>query len=208
MWKNAARPQCTKVEAASGAVSYEPRIPSAAPGYASLQQRPADLFEAIPDYSSVPQAVPTTVSSSQTASFDSLHEAYNSGLAFPAFSPRTRSHSAPEHGIRRYDSYESAYSLPEAPFNAIKPTTVAYESAGPLVDDSWLSTYLPEPPSQYSSRPRSSLGDASTFSSARGSFSGTGSLASSFVEVPMESDYDAQLVNSTLGQVLHGGSMN
>ncbi|KAL7337006.1 Proteophosphoglycan ppg4 [Rhodotorula toruloides] len=164
-----------------------------------------------PSNASTPVPAPAGSSEGDTA-----HTTFPSGLTVPASSPRTCSHSAPEQGIRRYDSYESAYSVPETQLAVDQAIDCAYQPAGPIVDDSWLSTYPPEPstqcsepPSRYSSRPTSSVGDVgiSTPTSARGSYSSEGSsLASSFVEVPRHDAYDAQLQYSTLGQILQGGS--
>ncbi|BGP31573.1 Flocculation suppression protein [Rhodotorula toruloides] len=192
---------------------YDPRFPSPGSGYAFPQQQSTDMSDTMAYNSNVPPLVSATAPASQV---DPAHSTFPSGLTVPASSPRTRSHSAPEQGIRRYDSYESAYSLPESQLTVDQATDFAYEPAEPIGDDSWLPTYLPEPPSQYSqppsqyySRPASSVGDVSilTSTSARGSYSSEGSsLTSSFVEVPMHESYDAQLRYSTLGQVLQGGS--
>ncbi|BGO96409.1 Proteophosphoglycan ppg4 [Rhodotorula toruloides ATCC 204091] len=215
--KSVARAPPPPAEASSTATGYDPRFPSPGSGYAFPQQESTNISDATTHPSSVPPPISTSAPSSHV---DAAHTTFPSGLTVPATSPRTRSHSAPEQGIRRYDSYESAYSLPETQLAVDQATDFAYEPAEPVVDDSWTSTYLPKPPTQYyepasrySSRPASSLGGTSistsmsTNTSARGSYSSEGSsLASSFVEVPMHDTYDAQLQYSTLGQVLQGGS--
>ncbi|BGO91103.1 hypothetical protein NBRC10512_005803 [Rhodotorula toruloides] len=194
------------------AAGYDPRFPSPGLGYAFPQQL-VNISDPTVHPSNASTPVPAPAGSSEG---DTAHTTFPSGLTVPASSPRTCSHSAPEQGIRRYDSYESAYSVPETQLAVDQAIDCAYQPAGPIVDDSWLSTYPPEPstqcsepPSRYSSRPTSSVGDVgiSTPTSARGSYSSEGSsLASSFVEVPRHDAYDAQLQYSTLGQILQGGS--
>ncbi|BGP24170.1 Flocculation suppression protein [Rhodotorula toruloides] len=170
--------------------------------YAFPQPHPADSSVATVYPSSHPVAQPTAMCAHEVAVPPTT---VPSGLTVPASSPHTRSHSAPEQGIRRYESYESAYSLPESQLGFDQSTDFAYEPTESIVEDSWLSAYLADPPSQYSSRSASSLGEASIATSGRSSYSESSSPASSFIEVPMHDTYDAHLAYSTLGQALQGG---